>query len=147
MKFIVGMPHSGELALFNWYKENKIKVDFRKQPTLERECVAWYNKEISDEEVIGRLVRTRSNTIIEINPAFMLITKLLEETFPQAEIWYIWKKPEEYKTRGCFAGLLPGYNLDDDYALLHKALYEFMLSQTSKARMIENIERIEGRLS
>src|SRR5574343_1107462 len=107
MKFIVGMPHSGELQLFNWYTKNKIKVDFRKQPTMERECVAWYNKQISDEEVIGRLVRTRSNTIIEINPCFMLITKLLEETFPQAEIWYIYKNPLEYRTKGYFEGLIP----------------------------------------
>ena len=149
MKFIVGMPHSGELQLFNWYKANGMKVDFRKQPTLEKECVAWYNKEISDDEVIGKLIRTRSNTIIEINPSFMLITKLLEETFPQAQLFYIHKPWTEYKTRQCFAGIFEKLNMQEDehFAIAHNALYEFMLAQTPTIRMIENIESIEGRLS
>lgn len=148
MKFIVGMPHSGELQLHNWYKANKMKVDFRRQPTLEQECVAWYNKEISDEELMGKLIRTRSNTIIEINPCFMLITKLLEETFPQAQLFYIHKPWAEYKTRQCFAGIFTqiDMNIDEHFALTHNALYEFMLSQTPTIRMMENITEIEGKL-
>lgn len=147
MKFIAGMPHSGELTLFNWYKKNKMKVDFRRQPSLEAECVAWYNKSITDEEIIGKLIRTRSNTIIEINPCFMLITKLLEETFPQAQIFYIHKPWKDYATRSAF-GLFPqlDMSIDEHFLVAHNALYEFMLSQTPSARIIENIESIEGML-
>lgn len=139
MKFYVGMPHSGETKVLQQFKEANIKIDFMKKPSLEKECVQWYNREILDEELIGKLVRSRSNTINEIAPHFMLITKIIKEVFPLAQIVALKKEPNDYINRRCFPGIFERLDLfeDENFKLIHNALYEFMLDQTPEVEILE----------
>lgn len=132
MKFIVGMPHSGEVTAWREYEDASVQVAFNKKPSLLAECVDYYNKAIEEELLIGKLLRSRSNTTIEIAPHFMLITKLLKEVFPKCHIVALRKKPLAYKIRQIFPGILPLLDLSDDskFFTVENALYEFMLSQT-----------------
>ena len=95
MIFFIGAPLSGEQRIINLLKTNNILHKNRPKPMLDDIALKFYNKQITDERVMEKLIRTRMQTTIEFNSHLTLLAPMIKEVFPEARIILLIKHPVE----------------------------------------------------
>jgi len=95
MIFFVGAPLSGEQMIINLLKKNNVLYQNRPKPMLDDIAMKFYNKQITDERVMEKLIRTRMGTTIEFNNHLTLLAPMIKQVFPEARIILLIKHPIE----------------------------------------------------
>ena len=146
MIFFIGAPLSGEQRIISLFKKNNVLHSNRPKPMLDDIALKFYNKKITDERVMEKLIRTRMGTTIEFNSHLTFLTPMIEKVFPEARVillikhpietiasyllFRLFKRPEQI----LFKNLPPGENTTEQlvtkYALMWNATYSFIVEQS-----------------
>ena len=152
MIFFIGAPLSGEQRIINLLKTNNILHKNRPKPMLDDIALKFYNKQITDERVMEKLIRTRMQTTIEFNSHLTLLAPMIKEVFPEAQMILLIKHPVETITsylllrlfnrqeQILFKDLPPSKptteQLVTKYALMWNATYSFIVENTPMCELL-----------
>jgi len=152
MIFFIGAPLSGEQRIINLLKANNVLHKNRPKPMLDDLAMKFYKKQITDERVMEKLIRTRMGTTIEFNSHLTLLAPMIKKVFPEARIILLVKHPVETiasyllnrlysrQEQMLFKDLQPerpsAEQLATKYALMWNATYSFVAEHAPQCELI-----------